>query len=61
MFVVSTGTSGHPLSDQYRNLAPLWRTGELVPMTTVRETVESGALGTLVLAPDQEDAVPMLP
>ncbi len=61
MFVVSTGASGHPLSEYYRNLAPLWRRGDLVPMSTDRETVESGALGTLVLLPDQEAESPMLP
>jgi len=61
MFVVSTGASGHPLSEYYRNLAPLWRRGDLVPMSTDRETVESGALGTLVLMPDQEAESPMLP
>ena len=61
MFVVSTGASGHPLSDHYDNLAPLWRAGELVPMSTDRETIESGALGTLVIAPDQDAESPMLP
>ena len=61
MFVVSTGASGHPLSEYYRNLAPLWRRGDLVPMSTDRETVESGALGTLVLSPDQDAESPMLP
>lgn len=61
MFVVSTGASGHPLSEYYRNLAPLWRQGDLVPMSTDRETIESGALGTLILSPDQEAESPMLP
>ncbi len=61
MFIVSTGASGHPLSDYYDNLAPLWRSGELVPMSTDRETIDSGALGTLVIAPDQDAESPMLP
>ncbi len=61
MFVVSTGASGHFLSEYYDNLAPLWRAGELVPMSTDRETIESGAVGTLVLAPDQDAEAPMLP
>ena len=61
MFVVSTGVSGHPLSEYYDNLAPLWRSGDLVPMSTDRETIDSGALGTLVLAPDQDAESPMLP
>ncbi len=61
MFVVSTGASGHPLSEYYRNLAPLWRQGDLVPMSTDRKTVESGALGTLVLLPNQDAESPMLP
>ncbi len=60
-FIVSTGASGHPLSKHYGNLAPLWRRGELVPMATDREAVESGALGTLVLVPDQDAESPMLP
>ena len=61
MFIVSTGASGHPLSDYYDNLSPLWRAGDLVPMSTDRETIESGALGTLVIAPDQDAESPMLP
>jgi penicillin amidase len=60
-FIVSTGASGHPLSKHYGNLAPLWRRGELVPMATDREAVDSGALGTLVLVPDQDAESPMLP
>jgi len=61
MFVFATGASGHPLSEYYDNLAPLWRSGDLVPMSTDRETIESGAVGTLVIAPDQDAETPMLP
>jgi len=61
MFIVSTGAVGHPLSEYYDNLAPLWRSGDLVPMSTDRKTIESGALGTLVIAPDQDAESPMLP
>lgn len=60
-FIVSTGASGHPLSQHYGNLAPLWRRGELVPMATDREAVDSGALGTLILTPDQDAVSPILP
>ncbi len=60
-FIVSTGASGHFLSRYYKNLSPIWRVGELVPMSTDREVLESGALGTLTITPDQEVASPMLP
>ena len=50
-FIVSTGVSGHPLSEHYANLAPLWRIGEYMPMSLNREDFEPGAIGILRLQP----------
>ncbi len=50
-FIVSTGASGHPLSEHYANLAPLWRIGEYMPMSLNRADFEPGAIGTLRLTP----------
>lgn len=61
LFVVSTGASGHFLSPLYRNLAPLWRAGEFVPMSVARTDIEPGALGRLVLEPPQTSGAEILP
>jgi len=53
LFIVTTGTSGHFLSRNYRNLAPLWRTGELVAMSTKRQEITVGAQGRMTLIPRQ--------
>ena len=50
-YIVSTGASGHPLSDYYANLAPLWRIGEYMPMSLDRKDFEPSAVGTLRLQP----------
>ena len=50
-FIVSTGASGHPLSEHYANLAPLWRIGEYMPMSMDRSDFGPGAIGTLKLQP----------
>ncbi len=50
-FIVSTGASGHPLSEHYANLAPMWRIGEYMPMSLDRDDFEPGAIGTLRLQP----------
>jgi len=55
-FIVSTGTSGHPLSEHYANLAPLWRIGEYMPMSMNREDFGPGAIGTLKLQPEGSKA-----
>ena len=61
LFIVSTGASGHFLSPLYRNLAPLWRAGELVSMSAARADVEPGAMGRLVLSPPQTPGGEILP
>ncbi len=50
-FIISTGASGHPLSEHYANLAPLWRIGEYMPMSLDRSDFEPSAVGTLRLQP----------
>jgi len=35
-YIVSTGASGHPFSEYYANLSPLWRIGEYMPMSLER-------------------------
>ena len=50
-YIVSTGASGHPLSEHYANLAPLWRIGEYMPMSLDRSDFEPSAVGTLRLQP----------
>jgi penicillin amidase len=54
-FIVSTGASGHPMSEHYANLAPLWRIGEYMPMSLNRDDFEPGAIGTLRLMPQQSE------
>jgi len=50
-FIISTGVSGHPLSEHYANLAPMWRIGEYMPMSMNREDFEPAAIGTMSLRP----------
>ncbi len=50
-FIISTGVSGHPLSEHYANLAPMWRIGEYMPMSLNPQDFEPGAIGTLRLKP----------
>lgn len=45
------GQSGDPMSAHYRDLAPLWATGEYVPLSYSREVVESNASFVLELTP----------
>ncbi|MET0793282.1 MAG: penicillin acylase family protein [Polyangiaceae bacterium] len=51
VFVINSGESGHFLSKHYGDLGRLWQNGQYIPMITQRETVEHGAIGTLVLSP----------
>ncbi len=50
-FVQSSGESGHRLSPFYSSFLDRWRRVEAVPMQTRRESVETGAVGTLRLRP----------
>jgi len=54
-YIVSTGASGHPLSEYYANLSPLWRIGEYMPMSLERADFEPSAVGTLKLQPITPD------
>lgn len=55
VYIVSTGVSGHPLSDFYDNLAPLWRIGEYMPMSMQRRDIDPGAVGRMILQPARSD------
>ena len=50
--VINTpGQSGNPFSGHYRDLAPLWATGEYVPLLYSRQAVEAAAGEAIKLAP----------
>ena len=51
LFIHSTGQSGNPLSDYYRNFAVPWSNLEYLPMTTDPADFQAGAIGTLTLSP----------
>ena len=51
VFVISTGQSGHFLSQHYDNLAQLWRRGEYVPMSLDSELARAGNEGITILTP----------
>jgi penicillin amidase len=55
VFLTNTGQSGHFLSPHYRDWVERWQTRAYVPMRTERAAIEAGALGTLHLAPVNED------
>jgi penicillin amidase len=46
-----TGQSGHPASKHYKDLMPLWSTGQYYPMLWSRKRVEAEAEARLVLEP----------
>jgi penicillin amidase len=45
------GQSGDPLSGHYRDLAPLWATGQYVPLLYTRSAVEAAAGEVIILTP----------
>ena len=49
LFIISTGQSGHILSNQYDNLANLWKRGEYIPMVLDPKLARAGSLGTTIL------------
>ena len=51
VFVISTGQSGHFLSQHYDDLAQLWRRGEYVPMSLDAELARAANEGITVLRP----------
>ena len=53
VFVISTGQSGHPLSEFYDDLGELWRRGEYIPMSLDPDLARAAAVGTTTLAPSR--------
>ncbi len=51
--VNTPGQSGDPFSPHYRDLAPLWVSGEYVPLVYSREAVERAAREAIRLTPAQ--------
>ena len=47
------GQSGDPFSPHYRDLAPLWATGQYVPLLFSRDAVENAASEVIKLIPGQ--------
>lgn len=50
-FILSTGQSGHFLSEYYDNLAPLWRRGEYLPFVFDEDVARAAAAGTITISP----------
>jgi len=51
VFIISTGQSGHPLSQHYDDLGVLWRRGEYIPMTLDPDLARAGGVGITRLEP----------
>ncbi|MGB0498611.1 MAG: penicillin acylase family protein [Rubricella sp.] len=49
--IISTGQSGHPLSEHYDDLAVLWRRGNYIPMILDEERVRAGTEAVTRLLP----------
>ena len=49
--VNTPGQSGDPFSPHYRDLAPLWATGQYVPLLFSRGAVENAASAVIELVP----------
>ena len=49
LYIISTGQSGHLLSNQYDNLANLWKRGEYIPMVLDPDLARAGSLGSIIL------------
>ncbi|MFT5001063.1 MAG: penicillin amidase [Planctomycetota bacterium] len=54
-FIISTGQSGHFLSEHYDDLGQLWRRGGFIPMVLDPELARAGASGTTTLIPIMEN------
>lgn len=54
VYIISTGQSGHPLSNHYDDLAQLWRRGDYIPMSLDPELARGGAVGTTRLNPSAQ-------
>ena len=51
-FVLSTGQSGHFLSEFYDNFAPSWRRGEYFPFSFDEEIIRAGNKGSILIQPE---------
>jgi len=51
IFIQSSGQSGNPMSQHYRDFAKLWSQSKFVSMTTNKEAYSSGAKGTWIFKP----------
>ena len=51
VFVISTGQSGHPLSQHYRDIGQLWLYGDYASMSLVKGKARQGSVGTTRLSP----------
>ncbi len=51
VFIISTGQSGHPLSQHYDDLSLLWRRGEYITMSLDPAHARGGADGITMLTP----------
>jgi len=52
VFIQSSGQSGNPMSQHYRDFAKLWSQSRFVNMTTDKEAYLSGAKGTWIFKPE---------
>ena len=52
VFIISTGQSGHPLSQHYDDLGELWRRGEYIPMSLDPTLARAAAVGITHLMPE---------
>ena len=51
VFIISTGQSGHFLSQHYDDLGNLWRRGEYVPMSLDPDLARGASLGITTISP----------
>ena len=51
VFIISTGQSGHFLSQHYDDLGNLWRRGEYVPMSLDPNLARAASIGKTIISP----------
>ncbi len=51
MFIISTGQSGHFLSENYDNLTNLWKQGDYIPISTSMPIILGGSKGKVIISP----------
>jgi penicillin G amidase len=50
-YIQTTGQSGNVFSKHYKDMAPLWESGELIPIQSNRDDVREGAIGITNFSP----------